>query len=100
MVYGESNEINGEKNCFEFYRWEKSCLLLIRFEKNCKFKLGVEKKKFDPEGKTIAPPHVSNGPPLTVTYQLQSWLCTEHSRVAAELGEMGVFNISLGLLSF
>ena len=20
MVYGESNEINGEKNCFEFYR--------------------------------------------------------------------------------
>ena len=23
MVYGESNEINGEKNCFEFYRWEK-----------------------------------------------------------------------------
>ena len=39
MVYGESNEINGEKNCFEFYRWEK----------NCTFKLGVE-KKFDPEG--------------------------------------------------
>ena len=27
---------------------------------------------FDPEGKTIAPPHVSNGPPLTV--QLRSFL--------------------------
>ena len=34
MVCGESNEINGEKNC----------LLLIRSEKNCTFKLGVEKK--------------------------------------------------------
>ena len=34
MVYGESNEINGEKNC----------LLLIRSEKNCTFKLGVEQK--------------------------------------------------------
>ena len=32
-------------------------------EKNCTFKLGVE-KKFDHEGKTIAPPQVSNGPPL------------------------------------
>ena len=44
MVCEESNEINGEKNCFEFYRWEKNCLLLIRSEKNCTFKLGVEKK--------------------------------------------------------
>ena len=44
MVYGESNEINGEKNCLEFYRREKNCLLLIRSEKNCTFKLGVEKK--------------------------------------------------------
>ena len=44
MVCGESNEINGEKNCFEFYCREKNCLLLIRSEKNCTFKLGVEKK--------------------------------------------------------
>ena len=44
MMYGESNEINGEKTCFEFYRREKNCLLLIRSEKNCTFKLGVEKK--------------------------------------------------------
>ena len=44
MVYGESNEINGEKNCLEFYRREKNCLLLIRSEKNCTFKLRVEKK--------------------------------------------------------
>ena len=33
MVCGESNEINGEKNC----------LLLIGSEKNCMFKLGVKK---------------------------------------------------------
>ena len=44
MVYGESNEINGETNCFEFYRREKNCLLLISSEKNCMFKLGVGKK--------------------------------------------------------
>ena len=44
MVYGESNEINREKNCFEFYCSEKNCLLLIRSEKNCTFRLGVEKK--------------------------------------------------------
>ena len=44
MVYRESNEINGEKNCFQFYRWEKNCLLLIRSEKDCTFKLGVKKK--------------------------------------------------------
>ena len=44
MVCGESNEINGEKNFFEFYCREKNCLLLIRSEKNCTFKLGVEKK--------------------------------------------------------
>ena len=30
MVYGESNEINGEKNCFESYRWEKK---LFAFDK-------------------------------------------------------------------
>ena len=30
-LYGESNEINGEQNCFEFDRREKNCLLLIRF---------------------------------------------------------------------
>ena len=44
MVCGESNEINVEKNCFEFYHLEKNCLLLIRSEKECTFKLGVEKK--------------------------------------------------------
>ena len=44
MVYGESNEINREKNCFEFYCSEKKCLLLIRSEKNCTIKAGVEKK--------------------------------------------------------
>ena len=44
MVYRESNEINGEKNCFEFYRRGKNCLLLIKSEKNCTLKLGVEKK--------------------------------------------------------
>ena len=63
MVCRELNEINGEKNCFEFYCCEKNCLLLIRSEKNCTFKLEVE-KKFDHKEKTIAPPHVSNGPPL------------------------------------
>ena len=31
---------------------------MIRSEKNCTFKLGVGKKKFDPEGKTIAPPRI------------------------------------------
>ena len=51
MVYRESNEINGEKNCFEFYRSEKKCLLLIRSEKNCTFKLGVEKKSLIPKEK-------------------------------------------------
>ena len=30
---------------------------MIRSEKNCTLKLGV-KKKFDPEGKTIAPPRI------------------------------------------
>ena len=30
MVYGESNEINGVKNCFEFYRLEKN---LFAFDK-------------------------------------------------------------------
>ena len=44
MVSGESNEINGEKNCFEFYRLEKNCLILIRSEKNCTLKPGVKKK--------------------------------------------------------
>ena len=68
MVCGESNEIKGEKNCFEFYRLEKNCLLLIRSEKNCTIKLEVE-KKFDHERKTIAPPHVSNGLPLTGLHQ-------------------------------
>ena len=61
-VCGESNEINGEKIVLIFTP-EKKKLLLIRSEKNCTFKLGVE-KKFDHEGKTIAHPHVSNGPPL------------------------------------
>ena len=63
MVYGESNEINREKIVLSFTAQKKNCLLLIRSEKNCTIKLGVE-KKFDHEGKTIAPPHVSNGPPL------------------------------------
>ena len=44
MVYGESKEINREKNCFEFYCSEKKLFALIRSEKNCTFKLGVEKK--------------------------------------------------------
>ena len=44
IMCGESNEINGERNCFEFDRWEKNCLLLISSEKNCMFKLGVENK--------------------------------------------------------
>ena len=30
MVYGESNEINGEKNCLELYRREKK---LFAFDK-------------------------------------------------------------------
>ena len=51
MVYGESNEINREKNCFEFYCSEKNCLLLIRSEKNCTIKLGVEKKSLITEEK-------------------------------------------------
>ena len=55
MVYGESNEINGKKNYFEFYRGEKNCLLLIRSEKIVRLSW-ESKKKFDPEGKTIAPP--------------------------------------------
>ena len=54
MVYGESNVINGEKIVSSFTIEKKNCLLLIRFEKNCTFTLGVE-KKFDHEGKTIAP---------------------------------------------
>ena len=62
MVYGESNEINGEKKIVLSFTVVKNFLLLIRSEKNCTFKLGVE-KKFDHEGKTIAP-HVSNGPRL------------------------------------
>ena len=40
MVYGESNEIKGEKNS----PLRKNCLLLIRSEKNCTFELGVKKK--------------------------------------------------------
>ena len=44
MVCGESNEINGEKNCFSCSIAEKKCLLLIRSENNCMFKLGLEKK--------------------------------------------------------
>ena len=56
MVYRESNEINGEKIVLSFTA-EKKLFGLIRSEKNCTFKLGVE-KKFDPEGKTIAPPRI------------------------------------------
>ena len=52
MVYRESNEINGEKNVR--LSWES-------------------KKKFDSEGKTIAPPHVSNGPPLTSCYSFNNF---------------------------
>ena len=44
MVYGESNEINGEKNCFEFYRSEKNCLLLIRSEKIVRLSLESKTK--------------------------------------------------------
>ena len=61
LFIGESNVINGEKIVSGFTA-EKKCLLLILSEKNCTFKLGV-KKKFDHEGKTIAP-HVSNGTPI------------------------------------
>ena len=44
-----------KKIVLSFTAEKKNCLLLIRSEKNCTFKLGVE-KKFDHEGKTIAPP--------------------------------------------
>ena len=54
IVYGESNEINGEKIVLSFTA-EKHCLLFIRSEKNCTFKAG-SRKKFDHEVKTIAPP--------------------------------------------
>ena len=58
MVWGESNETNGEKNCFEFCRREKNCLLLIRSEKNCTFKLGVEKKSLIMKEKPYPPPRI------------------------------------------
>ena len=63
MVCGESNEINGEKNCFVSDHRQKNCLLLIRSEKKCTFKLGVEKKSLITK-KNHSPPQVSNGQPL------------------------------------
>ena len=55
ILCGESNEINVKKIVLSFTAEKKLFAFLIRSEKNCTFKLGV-KKKFDHEGKNIAPP--------------------------------------------
>ena len=55
-VYGESNEINREKNCFVFIRSEKK---LFAFDKVCKkstFKLAIERKSLIPKKNHSPPP--------------------------------------------
>ena len=50
VVLGESNEINGEKNCLKNWLHRKKLFAFDKVWKKCTFKLGDE-KKFDHKGK-------------------------------------------------